>query len=120
MANCLKRFDIFASEPNLLTFGDPANPKTREMWKTSWGGCSSICFLMLVSAYIGYSAYAVSTGDKDIIEILSEPTSPIENMQLTLEGMRVLPVVHFDYLASSVYLDTQHHAFKKNIFVAMQ
>lgn len=34
--------------------------------------------------------------------------------------MRVMPVVHFGYLASSVYLNPLHHAFKKNIFVALQ
>lgn len=116
----MRKLDMFATEPNVLTFGDPDNPKTREMWKTSCGGCSSICFVLLTLTYVAYSAYAITTGDKDSFEVTSEPIPPDYLGRLTFEDMLVMPVVHFDYLANSVYLDPQHPAFTKNIFVALE
>lgn len=70
--------------------------------------------------YVGYSGLAIFTGDKNPVEILNEPIRQELTDGLTFEDMRAMPVVHFDYLASSVYLDPYHMAFHKNIFVALQ
>ena len=54
------------------------------------------------------------------MSIVDEPLTPGTLGNLTFEEMNVMPVVHFDYLASSVYLNPEHMAFKKNIFVALE
>ena len=45
---------------------------------------------------------------------------PGHHGELNFLDMTVMPVVHFDYLASSVYLNPRDPAFDKNIFVALQ
>ena len=81
------------------------------MWKTSCGGVSTIIAIGLIVTYLGISLKAVIEGSKDNVEILEEPLQPDQLGSLTFEDMRVMPVVHFGYLASSVYLNPQHQAF---------
>jgi len=110
---------MFATEPSLLTFGQNTG-KSKDMWKTPCGGFVTFNFTIIVLLYLYWSLYAVATGDKDNYEIIDEPLLPGSLGNLTFQDMRVLPVVHFDYLASSVYLNPEHSAFKQNIFVALE
>lgn len=69
--------------------------------------------------YIGGSFIAVTTGEKDVVEVLDSSLNPDQLSGLSFTDMKSMPVVHFDYLASAVYLDPEHPAFDKNIFVAL-
>ena len=52
LADLLKKIDIFGTEPRSLEFGDPANPKQRDMHKNACGGAVTILYATLVIAFL--------------------------------------------------------------------
>ena len=119
LSEAFKYCDVLSHEKNLLTFGNPKDERSRDMWKTPWGGLNSIIFQSIVLVFIGQNILAIAYGGQDSIESNEVPVMPDEN-ELSFEDMHSMPVVHFSYIDSSIYLDPEHMAFTANIFVALQ
>ena len=119
LSEAFKYCDVLSDEKNLLTFGNPKDERSRDMWKTPWGGFNSIIFQSIVLVFISQNILAIAYGGQDSIESNEVPIMPDEN-QLSFEDMHSMPVVHFSYIDSSIYLDPEHMAFAANIFVALQ
>ena len=52
LAELLKKIDIFGKEPNALEWGDPTEPKKRDMHKNSCGGVVTLIYATLVIAFL--------------------------------------------------------------------
>ena len=115
----LRSIDIFGQEPSVLTFGDPDNPKTRQMWKTPCGGVFTVGFVTLVILYIAYGFIAIDSGIRDIIEDIVIGIDEDSMGSVSLEEMKVMPVIHFSVERPHIYIDTTTKAFEKSIFVAL-
>ena len=68
MTEYLRNIDVFSKEPVSFHFGDPKNKKTSNMWKTSFGGCTTIVFGVILAAYIVASFISLESGDQNTIE----------------------------------------------------
>lgn len=92
----LRSIDVFSKEPTALTFGDPDSPKTRNLWKTSYGGFTTIMFASVLMLYVYSSFAALDSGDKDLIEDTTRSNEKLVNTSATLEEMKIMPVVTFN------------------------
>ena len=90
------------------------------MWKTTCGGSVTIVFVTLVLLYIITSVVQLSNGNNDWMDSVEIQINPDELGQLTLNDMKAFPVVYFQDLVPSRYLDVTSDAFKSNIFVALK
>ena len=115
----LRSIDVFSNEPMTLTFGDPAKSKTRNLWKTAFGGCTTILFLTVLLLYVVFSFIALSSGDKDMIEDTTREAPHLQDASLSLFDMKVMPVVTVNIETPHIYIDSSSTSFKKNIFVAL-
>lgn len=116
----LRTIDIFGEEPNLLTFGDPNDPKTRNMWRTFLGGICTIFFVMCSLAYVGMSVITVYDGSRDVIIQVETLHDQTQMGGKTFEDMRTMPVVVFTHERQNFYVDVTSSSFHSNIFVAMR
>ena len=82
----------------MLTFEDPKEPDTRNIWKTAFGGFITITFGIVVASYLSVSFVALDSGDMDIISSQEQELSLslLNDTDLNFETMRVMPVVTFN------------------------
>ncbi len=107
----MRNLDVFSKEPITLTFGDPQNPKMRGMWKTGFGGISTICFMTVLLLYISTSFVALDTGEKDIVEDFTFETTAYSNVSLGFDQMKVMPVVSLTMDTPHIYINTSSSSY---------
>ena len=60
------------------------------------------------------------SGETDTLETVEVPIESDTLGALSFFDMKAMPVVHLDYVYSSVYMDPEHEAFRKNLFIALR
>ena len=80
----IKALDVFSREPVSLTFGSQRDPKTKGLWRTSFGGCTTIGFLAVLVLYIMSATSALFSGDNDMNEDTIRKTKLYVNASLSL------------------------------------
>ena len=75
LLDSVKNLDLLAEEKNLLTFGNPNNPRSREMWKTPWGGCFTLIYSMIIMTFLTRNMQEIVTGEGNTTEIITIPNT---------------------------------------------
>ena len=119
MNRILRDIDIFSMEPSALKFGDSNDPKTKSLWKTSFGGIISLAFFTVLILYVVSASVALNRGDNDWNEDTTQDTKLYKNAVLNFDQMKAMPVVTINIDTPHLYLDSSSVAFEKNIFVAL-
>ena len=115
----LRKLDVFSEEPSRLTYEDPKDPKTRGLWKTSFGGFVTVSFVGIVVSYMLTNILTIDSGDSNTIEDITRVTNLYVNKSFSLEDMKVMPVVLLNYESVHTYIDPHTLSAQRNIFVAL-
>ena len=115
----LRSLDIFSREPAGLKFGNRRYPKTQGMWKSAFGGFITCVFAIVIFLYLISSFIALDSGQKDTTTTFEFERPYETGTNLTLEEMKVMPVVTLTAVTPHLYLNSSSISFKKNVFVAL-
>ena len=86
--NCgryLKKLDVFSAEPVGLRFGHKKDPNTQDLWKTPFGGVTTLLFAVILAMYVISSFAALDSGDKDMTTVVERETGLLTSKKLSLD-----------------------------------
>lgn len=89
------------------------------MWKTAFGGFTTIVFLTVLALYVCASFVSLDSGDKNWTEDTTRETNRYHDDSLSLGDMKVMPVVTLNMDTAHLYINSSSESFKRNIFVAL-
>ena len=115
-----EKLDIFSFEPNMLTFGDPAKPHTRKMWRTSCGGCCTMVLFIVMGCYIAITMKMILSTWNTIIDEIEMQFEPNSIGPQTFKDMKTMPAVVMVRERQDFYMNTSHPDFEKTVFVALR
>ena len=89
----LRNLDMFSTEPKTLAFGDPNQKQSRNLYKTSCGGITTIVFVIIVAIYISLQLRMVF-GDEGLTwQVTEKEVDPNSLGQVSLSDAYVLPQI---------------------------
>ena len=97
---------MFNAEPVGLRFGHKKDPNTQDLWKTPFGGVTTLLFAVILAMYVVSSFAALDSGDKDMTTVFERESGLLTMKKLSFEEMKVMPVVTFTFSTPHLYIDT--------------
>ena len=107
----LCELDMFSSEPNLLTFGDPKKPHQRYLWRNVCGGICTVLFFIFMFIYLAISLRQHYLAMLNSIDDLESRFEPREMGPLTFYDMNAMPVVVMKREHQDSYVNASHPQF---------
>ena len=89
----LRNLDMFSSEPKTLAFGDPNKKQSRNLYKTSCGGITTIVFVVIVAIYISQQLRMVFGEEALTWQVTEKEVEPDSLGQVSLSDANILPQI---------------------------
>ena len=113
----LRALDLFSYEPQVLTFGDPKKPNSRNMYKTSCGGLTTILTVGLAISYFSLLITKVTSDESLKWETMSKAIHPISLGRVTLEDAKLVPQIAM--LGKDLYMRNITDDYKRYFWIGM-